>query len=251
MYTKEDILQALESLEPYKQLPDFEHPYVHTAGSRITLFADSTRWAIVFEKAGYGEGAEIELTYFGNCLINQSKQGLHGQYLSNSAYFPLITSKEFARIDAGTTLDSFGLVSRAEKHVKVRDNFVPIEQDVNRYEQKGITIQDFDNPNRLIDFACLVPCLDEAHPELFTVTESELRTLLPKGLPKLFVIDKWHHKPFYVFNDGVNKPYGVKPRNYETYPMIADILVSKDTAKWKSTLTPNNDWRNWPRAGSL
>jgi hypothetical protein len=33
--------------------------------------------------------------------------------------------------------------------------------------------------------------------------------------------------------------------------MIADILVSKDTTKWKPTLKPNNDWRNWPNAGYM
>jgi hypothetical protein len=33
--------------------------------------------------------------------------------------------------------------------------------------------------------------------------------------------------------------------------MIADILVSKDTAKWKPALKPNNDWRNWPNAGHM
>jgi hypothetical protein len=122
---------------------------------------------------------------------------------------------------------------------------------VKKYEQQKIKIQDFDNPKRLIDFASLVRYLAEENPDLFRATDAELRSLLPKDLPKLFVIDNWHHKPYYVFPDGVNKPFGVKPRDYETYPMIADILVTKDTTKWKPTLKPNNDWRNWPRAGSM
>jgi hypothetical protein len=251
MYTKEDILKDLEDLHPYKQLPDFEHPYLHTAGNRITLFADSTRWAIVFEKTGYGEGAELELTYFGNCLISQSKQGLYGQYLSNSSYFSLITTKELASIEVGSEQEFSGLISKGAKQVKVRDTYVPIEHDVKKYEQQKIKIQDFDNPKRLIDFASLVRYLAEENPDLFRATDAELRSLLPKDLPKLFVIDNWHHKPYYVFPDGVNKPFGVKPRDYETYPMIADILVTKDTTKWKPTLKPNNDWRNWPRAGSM
>ena len=42
-----------------------------------------------------------------------------------------------------------------------------------------------------------------------------------------------------------------KPGDYETYKMIADILVSGDTTKRKPTLKPNNNWRNWPNAGHM
>ncbi|MET0638054.1 MAG: hypothetical protein ABWZ25_18635 [Chitinophagaceae bacterium] len=251
VYTKEDILNDLEHLQPYKQLPDFEHPYLYTAGSRITLFADSTRWAIVFEKVGYGEGAELELTFFGNCLVNQPKQGLNGQYLGNCSYFQLITPNELANIEAGREPESFELVSRDAKQLKVRDTYLPIEHDVQKYKQKKINVQDFDNPARLIDFTALVRYLFEENSELFRATEVELRSLLPNNLPKLFVINKWHHKSYYVFPDGSNKPYGVKPRDYETYPMIGDILETKDTTKWKPTLKPNNDWRYWPKAGGM
>lgn len=42
--------------------------YCETAGNRIHLYGDSTRWTIVFEKSGYqnrGPSAEIELDYIG------------------------------------------------------------------------------------------------------------------------------------------------------------------------------------------
>jgi len=38
---------------------------------------------------------------------------------------------------------------------------------------------------------------------------------------------------------------GKKPSSYETYPMIAEVLVTKDISKWRPTLEPNYDWQNW------
>ncbi len=48
-----------------------------------------------------------------------------------------------------------------------------------------------------------------------------------------------------------NEIVGTKPSDYETYKMIANILVSKDITKWNPTLKPNNNWRNWPNAGHM
>src|SRR5450432_4008449 len=86
-YSKEDIMNEFAILHPNKTFIDFEHPYLSTAGSRLTLYGDETRWAVVFEKAGYsnsGFSGEIWLTYFGNCLINQESWGRNVKYKSNS-----------------------------------------------------------------------------------------------------------------------------------------------------------------------
>jgi len=55
----------------YNFFPDLEHGYCETAGSKIHLYADKSRWAIVFEKCGYYNrsfDARIELIYIGNCI---------------------------------------------------------------------------------------------------------------------------------------------------------------------------------------
>jgi len=57
-------------------------------------------------------------------------------------------------------------------------------------------------------------------------------------------IDRWHHKTYSEFE-------GQKPSSYETFQLIADILVTKNVKVWKPTLKLNNDWRNWPEAGGL
>lgn len=246
MYTKEDILTDLENLHPYKSLPNFGLSSETLAGSRITLFADSTRWAVVFETVEPGQYGELILYYFGNCLINQEKGGLYGQYLSNTSFLRLITSEEYASIVAGEDIGS-GLIAKDAKQVRVREQYLPIEQDKNEYAMRGIPLNDYLDTVEQIDYPAMLRYLAEKHSDLFRATDEELRTLLPKDLPKLFVIDKWHHQDYYVFPDGVNSPFGKKPSSYETYPMIAEILVTKDLSKWRPTLAPNNDWRNWRR----
>ena len=242
-FTQTDILNDLERYdqETYHFFIDLEHPYFHTAGSRLTLFADEKRWAIVFEKSGYsnsGYRGEIELAYFGNCLINLQSEGSSEGYTSNMKTVVLIDNEEMERIEN----DTDELVAKHIKQVKVRDTMLDIEQEKSVYIQKDITDSVYDNPENLIDIPSLIRYLDEQHSMLFRATDSELRKCLPADLPKLMHIDQWHHEAYY-------EGHGTRPSDYETYRMIADILVSRDTTKWKPTLKPNNDWRNWRNAG--
>ena len=241
-YTKQDILTALDDCTTYNFFPDLEHGYFYTAGSRINLFADENRWAIVFEKSGFGNRsgrAEIELNYFGNCLLNLDRAGQDGMFVCNSKYLTLIDGDEFEKIEG-----DFELVSKEATKVKVRDQELAIDHVHQNYHEKGIEIQDFDNPDELIDFPSLVRYLDETNPGVFRATDEELRTCIPMDLPFLMKIDAWHHRSYSEFG-------GNKPSSYETFDLIADVLVSKNVEVWKPTLEVNNDWRNWPEAGGL
>lgn len=258
-FMQQEILNYLESYdqETYHFHIDFEHPYFYTAGTRLTLFADKNRWAIVFEKSGYSTGnncGEIELAYFGNCLQNL-KSGIAGDdTTSNIKSVILINATDLEQIDDGEFEE---LVSKSKDKIKVRDTLLSLEHDTSKYRAKNIKLQDYDNPNGLVDFPSLIRYLDEEHPAVFRATDEELRTCLPSDLPKLMQINQWHHKAYYK-NKHLTSPttyaveeIGTKPSDYETYRMIADVLVSRDTTKWKPTLKPNNDWRNWLKAGSM
>jgi hypothetical protein len=254
-FIQKDILDYLEETdqETYHFFIDFEHPYFHTAGSRLTLYADEKRWAIVFEKSGYsntGFRGEIELTYFGNCLTNLQSDGSADGFTSNMKNVVLIDTPPLEN-------DMDGLVAKKIKQVKVRDTLLNIEQDKSVYEKKGIRDTVYDNAENLIDLPSLIRYLDEEHPTLFRATDKELRKCLPADLPKLMQIDEWHHEA-YTKHKNMTSPteyhyevMGKKPSDYETYKMIADILVSRDTTKWRPTLKPNNNWRNWPNAGYM
>ncbi len=248
-------------MEDYKQekyhfFVDLEHPYFLTASSRLTLYADKNRWAIVFEKSGYanrGFRGEIEFAYFGNCLRNLQDEGDVLGSTSNLKTAVLIDNAEIERIQG----DSFELVQKNIKTVKVRDTMLTIEHDAGKYAARNIAIDTSGNPLKLIDIPSLIRYLSEEHPQLFRATDKELRQCLPRDLPMLMHINQWHQDAYYKGRHYISQyqfedeTSGAKPSSYETYRMIADILVSKDTSKWKPTLKPNNDWRNWPKAGYM
>jgi hypothetical protein len=246
-YTVTDILAALDKADAndlYNSFFDLEHPYVYTAGSAITLFADSTRWAIVMEKSGYNPRAgypQIELYYFGNCLQNLDRAGSKEQFVCNMKWLLLLDWETVQNLT-----DHADFIKRAFMEVNIRGRMVRINQNPADYERIGIQIDTLDNPNRLIDYTSLLRYWADTQPSVLLATETELRTCLPADLPPLIRIDKWHHKQYSV-EHGV----GVKPSNYETYRMMGEILVKRDISRWKPTLKPNNDWRNWPEAGSL
>ena len=255
VFTQKDILNYLEETaqETYHFFIDFEHPYFHTAGSRLTLYADEMRWAIVFEKSGYsnrGLRGEIELSYFGNCLSNLQSEGSPEGYTSNMKSVEIIDTRTIEN-------DMDELVSKNIIQVKVRDVLLNVEQDKSVYEKKNITNSLYDNEENLIDIPSLIRYLDEEHPDLFRATDKELRTCLPADLPRLMEINEWHHEAYTkleTFPSSSTYHYeimGKKPSEYETYKMIADILVSKDITKWKPTLNSNNNWRNWPNGGNM
>src|SRR5688500_18039323 len=80
----------------YNFFLDLEHGYCKTAGSKIHLYADATRWAIVFEKSGYQNRAmraEIELAYLGNCVTYSTIEYPERNYVSNSNTIVLIDAE--------------------------------------------------------------------------------------------------------------------------------------------------------------
>ena len=244
VFTREEILSNLDSLHPYKSIPAFDLETQSFVVARAHLYADHERWAIVLEEVKPGPGGDITLYSFGNCLINQERGGLHGQYLANMFFYRLISEPEFKRIVTGKY---HSLISKKISYVKFRDQAVSMEHDVKTYKKKKIPVIDYLNPKKHIDYMAMMRLFEEEHPDLVSASEEELRSLLPSNLPKLMKIDRWHFKDFYIFptiNEDVNEEHGDKPSSYETFQLMADVLVTKDQSKWKPSLLANNHWRD-------
>ena len=197
-----------------------------------------------YSNAGYR--GEIELAYFGNCLTNL----LSGGATSNLKTVVLIDNDEIQRIEK----DMNELVMKKIKQVKVRDTLFDIEQDKSVYELKNIRDTVCNNPENLVDIPSMIRYLDEEYPALFRATDKELRMCLPPDIPRLMQIDKWHHEAYTKYKNMTSptayhyESMGKSPAGYETCKMIADVLVSGDTSKWRPALPPNSNWRNWPHA---
>lgn len=192
----------------YNFFLDLEHGYCETAGNRIHLYADSTRWVVVFEKNGYqnrGNSAEIEINYVGNCINYPIDKYPERNYITNTSNIILIDPTEFERIENkdGEEMETFELIGKNIKEIKVRDQFVPFDNDYKNYDKVGIDVLDDDNPQNLISFADFIRYLHETNPKLISATEDEIRKHIPKDLPKLMTINEFYFVSIY---DKTNLP---------------------------------------------
>ena len=226
---------------------DLEHGYCYTAGSKIHLYADARRWAIVFEKCGYqnrASAATIELTYIGNCVNYPIDIYPERSYISNVNSITLIEAEEYERIDNGECIDyeSFELISPTINNITVHGTVVPLEHDLSKYLALGIHPKEYDNPQNLIGYEDIVRFLSATNNELISATESEIRQHIPSDIPKMTTIDQFHFVSYY---DKENPP-----STQETYQLIAKVLVTQDASFWQPKNEPNNHWSNW-ESGNL
>lgn len=231
----------------YNFFPDLEHGYCVTAGNRFHLYADLERWAIVFEKSGYfnrASAAEIELDYFGNCVDYPIQKYLETNYISNSSQVYLIDAIEFQRIEnkEGTEMEQYELISFDTKEINVRNKLIPFNNNYKDYESVGIKIREYENSKNLIAFGDVLRFLHETNPSVISATEEEIRMHIPNDIPKLMTIDDFHFVSAY---DKLNLP-----STQETYQLMAKVLTSKDSRKWKPVAKKNNHWSNW-ESGNL
>jgi hypothetical protein len=65
-------------------------------------------------------------------------------------------------------------------------------------------------------------------------------------------VDAWHHRYYYHYKNGPDdEVMGDAPGTYETFPLLAEVLATRDPSRFRPTLPPNNHWSNWPEAGQL
>ena len=242
-FSASDVLEHLDTCyqEPYRFFIDLSHGYFLNATAYLHLFADADRWAIVFETAGYGNrslSAQVDTYCYGNCLVSLPRAGLDDQFECNMDTVDLVEQDELARVQT-----AFESVPLSVDSLTVRNRKLSVPSNAARFEESGFVVEDGH-----VSISDLLRYLAEATPEPFRATEAELRKHLPPDLPRLVTLDEWHHRQYY-WSDGYIS--GDPPRSYETYPMLAEVLASRDAARYRPTLKPNTHWSNWPEAGSL
>ncbi|KXX66488.1 hypothetical protein [Flammeovirga sp. SJP92] len=230
----------------YNFFLDLEHGYCVSAGSRIHLYADSARWALVFERNGYhnrGFYTNIELNYFGNCIDYPKADGSNSNDITNTSDIILIETSEFQRIEnkEGEEMENFELIGKDIQEIKIRDQFVPFNNNHEDYEKVGIEIRKEDNPDHLIGFGDLIRYLHETNSSIIKATENDILKHIPNDIPKLMTIEEFHFESVYE---------ETPPSQQETYKLLAKILITKDTSNWAPIEEPNNSWKNW-ESGNL
>src|SRR5688572_19083947 len=112
------------------QFIDLDHPYVYTANSRLTLYANETHWAIVSEVSGFNPRADLfylTLTFLGNRLERLKPVNHENRDTYNIDMVTLID--QFAMSDA---VQHFAK-SAAPFDVQVRDREVRVPAQVSTF----------------------------------------------------------------------------------------------------------------------
>jgi hypothetical protein len=256
-FSAKDVVDYLDRCiieNPLWSFMDLQHPYTYTANSRLTLYADDTRWAIVFEKNGYENQngtIMLELNFFGNCLQELERGGADNRYTSNTRYLTLADGDDWDEI----RLDLADGVWPAATSMRLRDRTVQLPATKQHYAK---WVPDIDE-NAAVGQPVGIPAgLGRPAPEdlgryvafeyadLCRATDAEKRLSLPGDLAEIMTVDEWHHRHYYYYRNGPDQEVmGDAPSSYETFPLLAEVLVTRDPSRFRPTLPPNNHWSNW------
>jgi len=233
-FTKEEILNQLDECAREYMFPVFSNGYVYPIASRFSAYRDDERWALIIEIVGFiglkgkgHKGIRNCVYVYGNCLdvppgINNNN---YIQFTSDSDEGPAFeeTYQEHLNENVHTML--------------LRGHKIRLVKDEEYYESKKMEL---DAPPKIMIWEYLRGIRSEVK-HLYYATEEEIRERIPKDLPRILTVDEWRH------NDMDRGEY---PSDIETFPMVADVLVTGNAELFKPTLRSNSYWMNWPEGGS-
>ena len=226
---------------------------------------------------------DLEIFYYGNCLINLEKCNGH---LSNYyTTFPIEENSFFESIDEP-------YLKHDPKNWLVRSTKVTLSTKKQDYLDNGIELKEYEPDLISIEEAARFAVLN--YRDIFRANDDELYKSIPQDLKKLFVLDEWYHRDFtildspsisaehlkytYQLNQDMNGLQGMdfetfaqmcrahdkrnedhdkkeweenRPSAYETWQQLAKVITTGDTSFYDPTLAPNTHWINWPESGSL
>lgn len=286
--TEEEILNTLDNSNDgfYCSFVELGHAYSYLIDTRLNVFCgDKDRWAIVVERLGYDPRAGaivLDLNYYGNCLTNLEF------YNERPTSYYSIHPIDYDNFN--DTVDGESLKSDA-KFWLVRGKEVLLSHNIQDYENAGIELEDESNDisveavgrlvvsqnqdlfratdNELyksipIDLAKIL-VLDEWFHKNFqlqtlpTMTDEHLRLTfeLNKNLTGLegmtFESFAQALRQQQILSDDWNRKIweNSRPSSYETWQLIAKVIVTKEPKQYKPTLEPNTHWSNWLDSGSM
>lgn len=213
-YTREEILWQLDDCAARFVFPMLDNGYVFPVDSRLRVFRDQGRWAIVIECLGYSPrsgGLQNCLHLFGNCLKRAP----------------------------GTANEDFLFPIEGELEDPENPEFLQSGVDCLKIRGKEIQIEAGQEARRHIDvFRDLVP----DNRDLLFATEEEIHARLPPDLPQVLQLEAWNHPDLSV---------GERPSQSESFRQLAELLATGDLTRYRPTLDPNTHWSNWPDGGAL
>jgi len=289
MIREHDILEALDHSKDgtYCTFISLGDVYSYLIDSRLNLFRnESDQWAIVAERLGYNPRAgriEIEISYYGNCLIN-----LEEYNNQNSNYYIVYPIDHDSFDEASNSSEN---INKEAATILVRGKEIKLSHQKSDYLNAEINLREYE-PDE-ITWEEAVRLLIMQHKDLFRAKDEELYKSIPKDLKKILVIDEWYRRDFqfenqlilsdeqlrhsFEFNKNITGLQGIdfesfsasvrnqeestkilnneqwnenRPSAYETWQQIAKVIATGDISFYKPTFKPNSHWINWSESGT-
>ena len=183
-YSASEILAQLDGCAEAFTFPILDNAYVYPAATRMTLFRDAERWAIVIEVLGFNShmggtgGIDDALYCFGNCL--KRPPGIS----------PEDTLRPVSDGDSGPLFDEDGItLRRSATDLRIRGCRVPLPRGPEHYLERQILLE---IAPEVQGFELLRGLLPE-HRDLLLATDDELRARVPADLPQILRLEEWSH----------------------------------------------------------
>lgn len=266
--TEEEILNTLDNSNDgyYCSFVELGHVYSYLIDTRLNVFrGDNDLWAVAVERLGYNPRAgaiELDIYYYGNCLTNLI---FYNERPTNNYSIQPIDFENFIETIDGECLKA------ASKLWLVRGKQVALSHNKQDYANAGIELKEY-KPNEISaeEVGRLVVSQNR---DLFRATDMELHQFIPPHLKKILVLDEWFHKDFplqispamtdehfaqsfrqqEILRDDWNREIweNNRPSSFETWQLIAKVIVTNAPEQYQPTLEPNTHWTNWPYSGGL
>jgi hypothetical protein len=233
-YTASEILDQLDRCATAYTFPILDNAYVYPADTRMTLFRDPERWAILIEVLGFnshmgGTGGIDDAIYgFGNCL--RRPPGIS----------PEDTLRPVSDGDSGPLFEEPGgmTLRPGARDLCIRGQRVCLPASPEIYVCRGIVCE---SPPEIQGHELLRVLLPE-HRSLLLATDEELQARVPAGLPRILRLDEWNHPDI---------SGGDLPSESATFQALARVLETGDPKLYRPRRKPNTHWSSWPEGGIL
>ena len=287
--TEDEILNTLDnSIDGYYySFVEFGHVYSYLIDSRLDVFvSDNNHWAIAIERLGYNPRAGaiiIDINYYGNCLINLEYYNerptsyysiypinrdnfdgtIDGECLKPAARFWLVRGNQLPLshnkqdyVDANIALKEYEpnaisaeeagrlVVSQNSKLFRATDSelYKSIPSDL----KKVLVLDEWFHK----DFQLQVsPTMTDEHlRQVYDLNKSMAGNgdmvfeNLAESLKRQEILNNDWNRKMWENN---------RPSSYETWQLIAKVIVTKDPSQYKPTLQANTHWLNWQESGSF
>ncbi|WP_148288042.1 DUF7003 family protein [Prochlorothrix hollandica] len=207
MFTRDSVLKFLDTAFQRIEMPCFGNMNIDYIASRLSVYRSSDQWLLMFNSVVWWPAGEGLMA-----MVEMVGPGVVG-------------SQGF---DHGRSF-----VPGCIEVDHDRENILSITIRGDAIDPLPLTIQ----PNYEIqpDYGFWVAiALAETYKESLLASPSEVEPFIPPDFQHLLTLDQWDHPT-----------WDTPPSQTETFPSLAQVLVTGDPSQWQPVAVPNSHWSQW------